>query len=154
MADTLILGLGNTLRGDDGIGPAVIAALQSDQRLPSDVDLLDGGTSGLEIVLLLDGYRRAVIVDAANMDCAPGEWRRFTAEPLLLADDPMGLQGTLHNAGLIEALQLAHALGTAPAEIVVFGVQPQNVGWNSGLSDAVRAAVPAVQRAVLDELTG
>ena len=153
MGETLVLGLGNTLRGDDGVGSAVIASLQTEQSLPPEVDLLDAGTPGLDIVLLLEGYRRALIVDAANMGCAPGQWRRFAAESLMLENGNGGLQGTLHNAGLVEALQLANALNTAPPELIIYGVQPENLDWTVGLSEAVREAIPAIQRAVLNELT-
>lgn len=69
MANTLILGLGNPLRGDDGVGTAVITTLQN-EPLPPDVDVVDGGTAGLELVLLLQKYRRVLVVDAAEMGLA------------------------------------------------------------------------------------
>ena len=62
----LVLGLGNPLRGDDGIGPRVIEALQ-DRGLPSGVEVIDGGTGGLGLVNMLSCRQRVIIVDAANM---------------------------------------------------------------------------------------
>jgi hydrogenase maturation protease len=152
LSKTLVLGLGNPLRGDDGVGPAVIAALQA-HPLPPEVTLLDGGAPGLETALLFEGYRRAVIVDAAAMGEAPGTWRRFTPAEARLPLKEAGMRGTLHDAGLAEALALAEALGLLPPELVFYGVQPAEVGWAPGMSAPVATAVPAVCAAILHELT-
>lgn len=141
---TLVLALGNPLRGDDGVGAAVLEQLKQNRRLPPQITLLDGGTAGLETVLLLQDYSRTIIIDAAEIGGAPGDWRRFTpSEVKLQAADPQ-LSGTLHYAGLAEALALAEALGVLPAEIVIYGVQPADIGWTPGLSEAVQAAIPAI----------
>ncbi len=148
---TLILALGNPLRGDDGVGTAVLAALR-DADLPNGVALVDGGTPGLESILLMQGYRRAIIVDAAEMGLEAGAWRRFEAHEATLRAGDLSQMGTLHAAGLSEALKLGAALGVLPQEVVIFGVQPQRIGWEAGLSAAVRAAVPAVCAAIREEL--
>ena len=151
-AETLILALGNLLRGDDGAGLAVITAL-SEIDLPPDVILMDGGTPGLETLLLLQGYRRAIIVDTADMGLAPGTWRRFVpGEDAQLQPADMYLRGTLHYAGLAEALALGKALDILPDEVIVYGIQPLEIGWQPGLCNAVRDAVPALRDAILDEL--
>lgn len=146
---TLILALGNPLRGDDGLGAAVLAQLAS-LALPPDVTLVEGGTPGLETVLLLQGYQRAIIVDAAEMGLTPGAWRLL--QPDVIAPSAAGLTGTLHNAGLAEALHLGAALNILPPEIVVFGIQPQSIGWEPGLSAAAAAAVPVVAQAIADSV--
>jgi hydrogenase maturation protease len=121
--------------------------------LPDDVDLLDGGTPGLETVLLLADYQRVIIVDAADMGRAPGEWVRFTPQQGGLLPGDAYLRGTLHNAGLAEALALGGALGLLPSDIVIYGVQPLEIGWSPRLSRPVEAALPAVCAAILDEVT-
>ncbi|MBE2267629.1 MAG: hydrogenase maturation protease [Anaerolinea sp.] len=143
---TLVLALGNPLRGDDGIGAAVIAALAEAHILPTEVTLQDGGTPGLELVLSLQGYERVIIVDAADMGQPPGTWARL--DPTRLEARDLYLRGTLHYAGLAEALQLAGALNLLPPEIIIFGVQPAEIGWLPGLSPAVSAAIPDVCAAV------
>ncbi len=148
---TLVLALGNPLRGDDGIGAAVLAELAR-ADLPPDVTLLDGGTPGLETALLLQGYGRAVIIDAAEMGHVPGEWLRFTPGEAHLRSGSLQSGGTLHSAGLAEALALGEALDLLPAEVIIYGVQPDCVGWQPGLSDPVRQAIPSVCAAILDEL--
>lgn len=149
-ATTLILALGNPLRGDDGVGKAVIDTLRS-RRLPPDVELMDGGTPGLETVLYFEGRERVIIIDAADMGLEPGEWRRFTLEDAWLKSNDMALRGTLHYAGLAEAITLAEAMDALPAELIIFGIQPQSIGWEPGLSNAVRAAVDVVVEQVLGE---
>jgi len=143
MADMLILGLGNVLRGDDGVATAVISTLQS-QSLPDGVDLVDGGTAGLEIVLLLKEYRRVIVVDAAEMGLEAGEWRVFEGSSSIIPSNPSCMNGTLHGAGFAEALALAEALGTLPEELLVFGVQPERVDWGEELSERVKTAVPSL----------
>ena len=148
---TLVLGVGNLLRGDDGLGPRVIDWL-SEQDLPAGVTLVDGGTSGLAIVSQLMGQQRAIIVDAADVAGMPGEWRRFTPDTAQLKGNDASL--SLHFAGLTEALTLAAALKVLPEEVIIYGVQPACVDWVPELSAEVRAVVPVVGRAVLQEIVG
>ncbi len=113
MANTLVLGLGNPLRGDDGVGPVVISTLLEEYSLP-DVKFVDGGTPGLETALIWRGYQRAIIVDAADMGLKPGQWRRFLSGEANLPFNHVGMQGSLHTVGLAEAIALAEALDMLP----------------------------------------
>jgi hydrogenase maturation protease len=149
---TRVLALGNPLRGDDGIGSAVLEALAQSGRMPPGVELLDGGTAGLETTLLLEGCRCAIIVDAANLERAPGEWARITSGDAALRPDDMHLGEAVHNAGLAEALALGKALDILPPELTIYAVQPLELGWSTGLSEPVRKAVPAVCAAILEEI--
>ena len=146
----LILGLGNPLRGDDGIGCRVVEELVR-RGLPDGVEALDGGAAGLGLLNLGEGGERVVVVDAAEMGRGPGEIVRFTLADVRLASTPDRF--SFHHAGLSEALALADALGRALPELVIFGVQPVRVGWGEGLSPAVEAALPALVAAVLAEIT-
>jgi hydrogenase maturation protease len=143
-----VLGLGNPLRGDDGIGAAVIQSLQQ-RTLPAGVRLLDGGTPGLETVLLLQQCARAIIIDAADMQQAPGAYSVFTLDEVALKSGDLYQRVTVHYAGLAEALALGEAMGLLPREIVIVGVQPAAVGWEIGLSAPVQAAVEPVAQAVM-----
>jgi hydrogenase maturation protease len=149
VAETIVLGIGNPLRSDDGIGPAVIEWLRK-HELPQDVEVIDGGTAGLDLVAMMMSHRRAIIVDAANMNRTPGEWVRFTPDIVQLKNND--LKVSLHNAGLTEALALGAALGTLPDEVIVYGVQPARIDWSVGLSDEAQTAVPRVGDAILREI--
>jgi len=149
---TLVLAVGNPLRMDDGVGAAIVAILR-ERDLPSHVTVMDGGTLGFEMVLLFQGYERVVILDAAEMGLEGGVWRHFTPDEVRLQTRDMHLGGTLHYAGLAEALSLGEALGVLPPHIEIFGIQPSKVDWSIGLTPAVAAAVPQVAEAVCAALS-
>jgi len=169
MDDVLLLGLGNPLRGDDGVGPRVVQELKR-RGLPENVTALDGGAGGLGLLPVLEGRRRVVVVDAADVGQEPGRFVRFTPAQARLAqatDRLDGLEGpshpdgleslscfSIHQAGLSEVLALASALGRDLPELVIFGVQPAELGWREGLSPAVEAALPALADAVFNEIKG
>jgi hydrogenase maturation protease len=94
------------------------------------------------------------VVDAADMGREPGTWVRFTPEEVRLGSGDLHEIGILHAAGLAEALALGDALGVLPPEIVIYGVQPSDVGWQPGLSAPVEACIPAVCAAIIRELAG
>jgi hydrogenase maturation protease len=146
---TVVIGLGNPLRGDDGVGVRVVEVLAA-QPLPQDVEVVDGGTQGLGIVSLMEGRRRAIVVDAASVGRSPGQFVRFTLDEARLLGDDQPL--SVHAAGLGDALLLAQVLGTLPDEVIIFGVQPSRVQWDSSLSPEVEAALPALIAAVLAEV--
>lgn len=149
--NTLILGLGNSLRGDDGVGPAVIEKLRNHPDLLPNVDLIDGGTGGLETVVYLQNRHKVIIIDAADVDCPPGTWRRFTLAEAQLLMDAAQMRGTLHTVGLAEALTLAEALDIMPETLIIFGVQPEHVDWVEGLSTAVAECISDLCSQVLKE---
>jgi hydrogenase maturation protease len=147
----LILGLGNPLRGDDGAGCCLVEELAR-RELPPGVRVLDAGVGGLGLLDLMEGWERVIIVDATEMGRKPGEFVRFTPADARLA--ATSDRFSLHHAGLSEVLALAGALGRTLPEVVIFGIQPVEVGWREGLSPAVEAALPALTDAVLKEITG
>ena len=144
----LILGLGNPLQGDDGVGCRVAQELEG-RTLPDDVEVMDGGTPGVGLLNLFQGRQRVIIVDAAEMGLAAGSVVRFRLEDVTLTGSAQRF--SLHRSGVADALALASELKLALPEIVVFGVQPERVDWNESLSAQVEAAVPQVIEAILNE---
>ncbi|NIN63370.1 MAG: hydrogenase maturation protease [Anaerolineae bacterium] len=145
----LILGLGNPLLGDEGIGVRVVEELKG-LELPNGVAVVEGGTAGLGLIGLMEGYRRVIIVDAADMGHPPGRVVRFT--PLEAQLKTVEAPLSLHQIGLGEVLALAEALEVAPAELVIIGIQPSRVEVGAGLSPEVEGAIPQIIRIILDEL--
>jgi len=147
---TLVIGLGNVLRGDDGVGVRVIQALSA-QPLAPDVEVVDGGTQGLGLVGLFEGRERIILVDAADVGKAPGQFVRFHLSEADLpgADEHL----SIHAAGLRDALMLAQALKILPDRVIIYGVQPARLDWDSELSSEVRAAVPRLAAALVEETT-
>ena len=148
-ASTLVVGLGNTLRADDGVGARVAQAL-AEQARSGDVEVVEGGTLGLDLVNLMEGRQRVILVDAAEMGRNPGEFVRFGLDQVTLLGDDKYI--SVHAAGLRDALLLAQVLGVLPKEIVIFGVQPASLEWRETLSPAVEARLPHLIAAVQAEL--
>ncbi len=146
---TLIVGLGNPLRRDDGVGVRVAEMLAA-QELPDDVEIVAGGTPGLELVNVMEGWPRVILVDAAEIGREPGAFLRFTPEQVWLAEETFL---SVHDAGLREALLLAQVLGVLPPEVVIYGVQPASLDWGEGLSPEVEAALPDLTAAIRAELS-
>jgi hydrogenase maturation protease len=146
---TLILGLGNPLLGDEGIGVRVVEELRG-LELPDGVSVVEGGTAGLRLIGLMEGYQRVIIVDAADMGRSPGQVVRFTPSEARFKTAEASL--SLHQIGLGEVLALAEALEVIPAELIIIGVQPGRIEEGVGLSPDVEGAIPQIVRMVLDEL--
>lgn len=152
----MIVGLGNPLRGDDGIGPRAVEEVTR-QGLPEGVTALDCGTGGLDLLSILEdpgeeAWERVVVVDAADLGREPGQFARFTTDQVHVAQDPRGF--SFHHAGLGDVLALADALDRTLPEMIIFGVQPGKIGWGEGLSPAVEAALPDLVNAVFKEIKG
>lgn len=148
--DTLVLGVGNPLMGDDGVGVLAVQLLLARPDLPPGVAAVDGGTAGLGLIPLIAGYRRLILVDAVLMGEPPGAVRRFEWREARVAGHERPL--SLHQSDLADALALAEVLGSLPAEVIVFGVQPQHTDWDQPLSEAVARALPDLVDALIAEV--
>lgn len=146
---TRVLGVGNTLRGDDGIGPAVIEALRC-RQLPGNIEAIDCGQAGLSLISLAEGADRLVVIDAVDMGQAPGAFRVFGLEDVLVSGDLPG--GSFHDARLGYALRMADALGCLPRDVTIVGIQPADTGWRIGLGEEVSSVFPAVMSALMEIL--
>jgi hydrogenase maturation protease len=135
----LVLGLGNPLRGDDGLGIRAIEMLAK-RELPPEVTVADGGTPGWGLVSTLQDWSRVILVDAAQFGGAPGSWCCIHLDDLSLGDQQAFV--SLHAAGVLEALSLAQALGTLPQEITLYCVEPERLENGAGFSPAVEAVLP------------
>ena len=144
----LVLGLGNILLRDEGVGVRVVEALQLTD-LPPDVEVFDGGTAGLDLLDVLADRRKVIVIDALQGDCEPGTVMRLDPEDLVPGDDQTV---SLHEIGLLETLAIARQLGTAPDEVVVIGVKPKDLGWGLSLSPQIARLVPDIVRLVLADL--
>ena len=136
---TLILGVGNIWRQDDGTGPKIIAILQ--QQHWSNVDLIDGGTDGLSLLDKLSEYKQAIIIDAADMDAVPGTVKSFTPEEALIKIKADAL--STHGFGLAELIKLMQQLQISP-KLHIIGVQPKSVAFGNELTLEINSKIPAI----------
>ena len=144
----LILGIGNILLRDEGVGVRVIERMQK-MHLPDNVELVDGGTAGADLLDVLAERKKVIVIDAVQADCEPGTVLRFTADELV---QPDGVGMSLHELGLGEALKMTKQLGCAPEDVVVFGIKPMDISCGLELSEQISASVPKVVELVLAEI--
>ena len=147
--NAVVIGIGNEFRRDDGAGPAVLARLRG--RVPGGVGLLvsDGEPAGL--IEAWTGVSLAVIVDAVRAEPAvPGRLHRLVLHQAGPAEvTPV----SSHGLGLDSAIGLARALDRMPGTLIVHAVEAADLGQGPGLTPAVAAAIDALARAVLRDLT-
>jgi hydrogenase maturation protease len=145
----LIVGVGNLLLKDEGVGVHAVRALERTQ-LPPGVDLCDGGVAGITLLDFFEKSSRVLLIDAAEMSLPPGTIRRFTPDEV--QQGPEAPRFSSHDVGLLEVLRLAEALGRSPEEVVIIGIQPKEIAWGEELSSEVAAALPVVLEMVRREI--
>jgi hydrogenase maturation protease len=150
MARVMVVGIGNVLNSDDGLGPFVARTLQGSFDFPGDVEVLDAGTPGMDLVSMLHGVETALLVDAVRDQGAPGDVRRYDRASIVKG----GTRTTVspHEPGLREALLTMDFRGGGPSDVVLWGAIPGSVELGTSLSPAVRASVAAVVEGVLSDL--
>ena len=147
---TLVLGLGNLLMSDDGLGSRVISELEK-RFLPSkDINLLDGGTLGLDLLPRLEGIDNLLIIDALQMGAEPGSVFRLEGEAVPRA---FANKLSVHQMGLQDLLAVAELLGHLPRRLVVIGAQSAEIEMEMKLSPQVEASFEEVLSIVVTELT-
>jgi hydrogenase maturation protease len=144
----LVLGVGNILLRDEGVGVRVVEAMEQ-VELPPEVELFDGATAGLDLLDAIADRQKVIIVDAIDGDSEPGTVIRLTLDDLAARMEP---RVSLHEIGVLETLAVARQLGIAPDEVVVIGVRPKDVSSGLSLSPQIAGLVPEIVKSVLAEL--
>ena len=147
--DVLVLGLGNILLRDEGLGVRALERLQTVYRLPPRVRALDGGTLGLDLLPYLAGASRLLILDALQVGAEPGSLARLADEAVPAA---LALKLSIHQVGLSELLAAARFQGTLPDKVTLLGIEPASIEWGLELSPPVSAALDSLIEAAVLEL--
>lgn len=149
MSETVVIGLGNPLMGDDGMGLAALARLRDDWDVPPEVELVDGGTWGMNLLPTIEDAGRVLLIDAIHKEAAPGTPFRLSHDEL-----PRYLATKIspHQVDLHDVLALAELRGTLPAETVAVGLQPERVEMIAELSPAVADGIDHLVAMAIAEL--
>ncbi len=148
MSKIVVLGLGNLMRTDDGAGISALHLLLADKRLPADIQMIEGGTLGLDLLHPLQGVTHLVVLDAVDVGAAPGALLRF--ENAELAALPVAK--SVHLLGFADLLGAMKLLGHAPEEIVLLGIQPESTDWGVVLSPSIQAAMDQLVEAAVAQV--
>jgi hydrogenase maturation protease len=146
---TLVLGLGNPLRQDDGLGIAAVQLLRA-HELPDGVCVEEAGTPGWGLPAWLEGWCHVILVDAAHMGCPPGTYRRFNTEDVRLIGHQQML--SLHEPNLANGLALAEALDVLPEKITFYCIEPEQTGEGMELSPSVQNALYKLVENIYEDL--
>lgn len=145
----LVLGLGNLVHSDDGLGVHAIHLLQKDPRVPPEVTLLDGGTQGLSLIPHISGFSRVLVIDAVDVGESPGTLLRLEGNAL----QNLPGKATVHALGFADLMVALKLLGDSPDEVVLLGVQPQSVNdWSAELTPPVAQALEKIPDLVLAQI--
>ena len=143
-----ILGIGNLLLKDEGVGIHLVQRLSEKLNDPC-VTIIDGGTTPDLFSLLNDDIDKLIIIDAAVAGDKPGTIYRFQADDLAAGS---ATPVSLHEMGLVDNLKLMDIFGNRPREITIFGVEPQVIKCGVELSPEVEEKIPRLIELVLDEI--
>jgi hydrogenase maturation protease len=147
----VIMGLGNLLLGDEGVGVHFVYDFAGRYHLPAGVEVVDAGTSAMDLLDIMAGADLLVLVDAMELRQPPGSIACFAREHLLADLRP---RGGLHQMGVADALLALSLLDRLPREVLLIGIQPDSLELALELTSIVRASLPVVRRRVLAALVG
>jgi hydrogenase maturation protease len=144
----LVLGLGNLLLEDDGIGSAAVALLDERYVAPDGVRVFDGGTLGLSLLPYVEDADAVILVDAVKSDAPPGAFVRLDGNEVPPA---VATRLSPHQVGVADLLDGARWLGRYPRHIVLLGLVPESMDLAVGLSPRVQPALPGLVERVVEE---
>lgn len=145
----VVLGVGNLILADEGVGVRVVEALQREYAMPEGVEIIDGGTSGMELLDEMSNLDLLLVVDAIAAGKPPA-----TLVTLRDAEVPVFFRRNLspHAIGLSDVLASLEFMGAEPKESVIIGVQPVSMELSTELTPEIAALVPTLVQQVVDEL--
>jgi len=146
---TLVLGAGNLLLADDGVGIHAIRRLQEVAELPPEVEILDGGTLGMNLLHYIEDVARLLIVDALELDAPPGTLARVAGDEVPAY---FSVKMSPHQIGIPDMLASARLRDLYPPQVVVWGVQPGTIEVSLDLSPPVAAQLDRLVELILAEL--
>lgn len=145
---TLVLGIGNTLLSDEGVGVHAVRYLQEHHPDQPDTEYVDGGTLSFTLATAIEEADRFIVIDATELKSRPGTVRTFVDDEM---DTFLGnnRKMSVHEVGLLDLLHISRLAGRFPAQRALIGVQPRKLDWGDAPTEDVGAAIPlACQQAL------
>lgn len=145
----LVLGIGNTLLTDEGVGIVAMRELETRFGKHEDMEFLDGGTLSFTLAVPISECNALLVIDAAELGAAPGTVRSFVGDEMdrFLGENH---KSSVHEVGLLDLRSISLLTGHWPEQRALIGVQPEVVGWGETLTSLVAAAMPEVCKIAAD----
>jgi len=147
---TVVVGLGNILMADEGVGIYVVRELITHADNLINVDFVELGSSVMSVIHVIAGRNKAVLVDCAYMNEPTGTIRKFTPEDVVSRKHFSGF--SMHEGDLIKIIHLSRQLGECPEEIAIFGIQPERIAPCNTLSNTLNCLLKHYVDVVASEL--
>jgi hydrogenase maturation protease len=144
----LVLGIGNILLKDEGIGVHVANTLM-EMPLPPEVEVMDGGTMGIDLLFYIEGRKKVIVIDTVKAGEPPGTMYRFTDKDLSFKKDVLR---TAHGIDFSDVVRTSQTMGTKPDEVVFIGIEPESMEEGLELSPFIAERIPAIIELVKREL--
>lgn len=149
-AEVTVLGVGNVILRDEGFGVRVVEYLDARYDFPDYVQLVDGGTLGIELTQYVTGTQKLLVIDSINGGAAPGTMFRFEDDDVMAHfQDKL----SAHEVGIQDVLALLSVTGKKIPDVVVIGAQPYDLGAGVELSPDMKALLPRMAEQALAELS-
>ncbi len=147
MNDTVIIGIGNILLKDDGVGVYVIRQLENEE-LPANVELVDGGTSTLDTLGYFLEYNKVIVVDCLRAGNKPGTIYKINPEEI---KDYKMENLSIHDVQILDVVKMANMLAKFP-KVIIFGVEPEEICLDTEMTDNIKNKIPEIIKHIKVEL--
>jgi hydrogenase maturation protease len=149
--DVVVVGLGNTLMADEGIGCVIADHFLGQKEKYPGVEFVDAGTGGMNLLHIISGRKKVIIIDCAVMGTEPGTIKRFTPEQGRSVKQLSHY--SLHEADVLQIIEMARRLGECPETTVIFGIEPGRVEHGRELSEALSRRLSEYIKTIEKELS-
>jgi len=141
-----IIGVGNILMKDEGIGPRVAELLRTQYSFNPEIEIIDGGTLGLDLLPYIEKFKKIILIDVVDFHKEPGYIKVLRGEEI-----PPYLKTKLsvHHVGVQDLLEVARFMGVMPEELVLVGIQPEDISLGLDLSETVAGKIEKLVDEVL-----
>ena len=145
--DTVIIGIGNILLQDDGVGVHVIKQLEN-EKLPSTIELVDGGTSTLDTLGFFLDFRKVIVVDCLRAGLKPGTIYKIKPEDI---KNYQKENLSIHDVQILDVARMANMMNKYP-EVVIFGIEPEKIALDLEMTEIMVSKIPEIISNIKKEL--
>jgi len=147
MKDTVIIGIGNILLQDDGVGVHVIKQLEN-EKLPSTIELVDGGTSTLDTLGFFLDYKKVIVVDCLRAGLKPGTIYKIKPDDI---KNYKKENLSIHDVQILDVVKMANMMDKYP-QVVIFGIEPEKIALDLEMTQTMVSKIPEIVRNIKKEL--